>query len=161
MTPVHIEELVTRLQTAASPAAAESTRWLIEARALPNQVLRPEAPRLTQLLVAGLSDASAGGQAETWELLAQLAAGACGPTVADADVIRRVREALSVVLPMALERVRDPVREPNDYLVVDVLDAMLTYADEPVRDIIAEALRSFARRGTRERQRIDVILGSV
>ena len=158
MTPVYIEELVKRLQEAASPAAAESARWLIEARALPNQVLRPEAPELTRLLMAGLPGASADGQAETWELLAQLAAGACGPTAADADVVRQVREALPGMLPVALERVRDPVRGPHDYLIVDVLDAMMTYEDEPVRDIIAEALRSFARRGTRERERINVIL---
>src|SRR2546423_9385000 len=123
MTPVYIEELVTRLRSAASPAAAESARWLIEARALLNQVLRPEAPRLTQLLLAALSDASADGQAETWELLAQLAAGACGPSAADPDGGRPGPEALPGVLPVALERMRDPLPGPHDHLFLLVLDA--------------------------------------
>jgi hypothetical protein len=159
MTLVSIEELVARLQSAASTAAAESAGSRIENRALPNQVLQPEAPRLTQLLLVGLPDASADGQAETWALLAMLTVGTCGPTAADADVVRQVRETLPGVLPMAFERLHDPVGSPCDYLVVDVLDAMMTYEDEPVRDVIAEALRSFGRRGARERQRIEIILG--
>jgi hypothetical protein len=157
--PVLLEDLVTRMQWADSPEVAESARWLLEARVLPNQVLGQDAPRLTQLLVAGLPGASADGRAETWELLAQLAAGACGPTAADSAVVVRVREALSAVLPTAIERVCSAVAVRDDFLVVDVLDAMLCFEPGPDREVVVGALRSFARRGPAEERRVDLILG--
>jgi hypothetical protein len=151
---VLLEDLVTRMQSGDSPDVAESTRWLLEARVLPNQVLRQEAPRLTRLLAAGLPDASAAGRTETWELLAQLAAGACGPTAADGAVVIQVREALLAVLPMGVERVRSAVSGRDDFLIIDVLDSTLCFEHGPIRDIVVDALNAFARRGPAEERRV-------
>jgi hypothetical protein len=157
--PVLLEDLVARMQLASLPEIAESARWLLEARVLQNQVLGQDAPRLTQLLAAGLPNASVDGRSETWELLAQLASGACGPTAADSAVVIKVRKALAELLPAAAELVSSAVSGRDDFLIIDVLDAMLSFARGPDRDTVVDALRSFSMRGPAEERRVNVALG--
>ncbi len=158
MSQEHLAGLVSLMQSANSSDMAESARLQLESRVLPNQVLRSEAARLAQLLLEGTSSASDAGQLETWELFAQLAAGSCGPTAADPEVLSQVRATMRGVLPVAIERVRSPVSGPYDDLVVDVLDSLMSIEERPEREAIAEALQQFGLRGTRERQRIDLVL---
>jgi len=161
MTRLTTLELVLRMQSAVSPADAEGIRWVLEANFLPNQVIRKGAAELVGLLVDGLPGATAAGQMESWEILAQLSAGASGPTSAGFEVIQEVRAALAEVASAAVERLSSSNVEPYDFLAVDILDSLLTSADDLKRQVFVNVLRRFAERGSRERQRVDVILRDV
>lgn len=146
------------MQTAATPAEAERVRWRLERVLLPNQVLRPGATELVGLLAAGLGTATAAGDLESWELLAQLAAGACPPTAADDRTVTETQRALEAVVPFAAEQVGGPERHASDHLAVDVLDAFLTFGAPPLTDLATTALRTYGARGADELRRVRIVL---
>lgn len=152
-------ELVLQLQRASSPRDAERSRWILEAAFLPNQVLRSGAEEVATLVTRGLEAATAAGRAESWELLSQLAAGASGPSAAEDQVVRDVRVALRETGAAAVERASSTSPEAFDFLAVDVLDALLSTSDEPLRAKYIGALRRFAERGPRELRRVMVAFG--
>ena len=158
MTSQSISDLVRNLQSARSPSEAERTRWVLERALVPNQVLQPGADELTRLVTDGLPGASVAGRAESWELLGQLAAGVCGPTAADEQVVRGVIAALKETAVAALGRVSSAVPEASDHLAVDVLDALLSVANDGARPEYVAALRKYAKRGPREMRRVGVVL---
>jgi len=149
------------MQSAVSPADAEGIRWILEANFLPNQVIRKGAAELVGLLVDGLPGATAAGQMESWEILAQISAGVSGPTSVEFEVIQEARAALAEVAPAAVERVSSSNAEPYDFLAVDILDSLLNSADDLKCQIFVNVLRRFTERGARERQRVDVILRDI
>jgi len=161
MTGQSVAELVLRMQAASSSRDAERSRWILEAAFLPNQVLRPGADEVAKLVTHGLGVASPAGRAESWELLSQLAAGAFGRTGAEEQVVRSVRVELREAGVAAVERASSASPEAFDFLAVDVLDALLSTSDEPLRSRCLVALRKFAERGPLERRRVEVVLGDL
>jgi hypothetical protein len=153
-------ELVSQMQSAEIPVDAERIRWMLEAHLHPNQVLHDGAADLVDLLLDGLPAATAAGKMESWETLAQIAAGTAGPTAAETQVIEVARAALAGAVAVAVERVSSESPEPYDFLAVDVLDVMLDYAQAAGRAAIIRALERFADRGAHERRRVSVIWGN-
>lgn len=139
---------------------AEQARWLLEARYLPNEVLKAEADELTQAVFDGLGSASAEGVAEGWELLSEIAGGCVGETAADPELVEKVRTVLVLNSDTALLRLANLTARPYDFLAVDVVDAMLEFAGPELHTRCLEALDAFARRGPRERARAAVIRGT-
>ena len=158
MTRLSMAALVLRMQSANNRDDADHLRAALERTYLPNQVLREGAGDLARLVLGGLRDASEYGMIESWELLGQLAAGASSaPTAAETAVIDDVRAALPRAAELATERLSDSGSEGYDYLAVDVLDAMLSFADEHAQVAYLTALKKFAQRGIRESQAVGVI----
>ncbi|MGW8566199.1 hypothetical protein [Isoptericola sp. NPDC055881] len=156
-----MKEAVRRMQRTLSLDEAESVRLDLEARYVPNQVVKPGAGELVAELVAGVPVASEAGTNESWELLAQLAAGAVPPTSARVEDVDRVRAEFSAVIDAAAVCLGSALASPTDYLVVDVLDAAIEFLNEPQRKVALDALREFAGRGEREQRRVQVIISGI
>ena len=152
-----VEDLVSRMQAALTPLEAERSRWVLETEFSPNQALRPGADEVVRLVIRGLDDASQPGLTESWELLGQMAAGAFGPTTADARVVQEVRLALREAGAAAIVRVSSAAPMAYDFLAVDVIDALLTEADGPLRARYFDALQRFAQRGPRAAKRVRAV----
>lgn len=153
-----MEELIAQMQHAASAAEAERIRLSLEAQFLPNQVLQRGAATMVNRIVDGLSDGSAAGVLESWELLAQLAAGASPPTSAAPDIVEATQGALRDAVPAVIARVGSSEVQSVDFLALDVLDAALAFLRHRDREAAIAAIRRFAARGAREERRAHLIL---
>ncbi len=149
---------VDHLQSALAREEADHIYWQLEWSLLPNQVLREGCRTLTELLLAGLPDATNSGRVATWELLAQLAAGACHPTAARAHVVAEVREVLRDAVCVAIATLDSQEGHQSGYQIVDVLDAFLTFGAPPETDLALAALRRFGTRGPNDARRVRSIL---
>jgi hypothetical protein len=154
---ITLDALVADLQSATRADEAENIRWRLEYDLLPNQVLQARSPELVSLLARGLPEATEAGQIESWELLSQIASGACGPTAAKPDVVLNVQQALESVVPIAVQAVSTRHSHQYDHLVVDMLDAYLDFGTGASISTIWKALSSFAKRGDEELRRVRVI----
>lgn len=73
-------------------------------------------------------------------------------------MVQEVRAALQETGVAAIGRASSASPEAFDFLAVDVLDALLSTADEPLRARYVEAIRRFAKRGPRELRRATIAL---
>lgn len=156
-----VNELVQRMQGAASEQEAERARWQLEAALLPNQVLRQGCGDMVTAVFDGLSSSSPGGLLESWEVLSQVAAATSGESAADGATVSRVRDVLVQNAAAALSRIADQEPRAYDLLAVDVIDALLSFADPALKERCLDALRIFQLRGPRETARVGVILKDV
>jgi hypothetical protein len=107
---------------------------------------------------AGLSSSSPGGLLESWEVLSQVAAATSGESAADEVTVSKVRDVLVQNAVVALSRIADQEPHAYDFLAVDLIDALLTFADPALKERRLDALRLFQLRGPRESARVDAIL---
>lgn len=159
MTPEEIKQVVSQMQQASSDSEAERARWLLEAELLPNQVIMPGCALAVAYAFAGLPRSSRRGELESWEFLSQAAAGASGQTAASASEVEGVRVEVLRNLRVAVDRVSSSGSTVSDFLAVDLLDAVLTFADPELRHEMLLGLEAFSRRGPREAARVDAVVG--
>lgn len=153
-----MRQYVARMQSASSQTEARNAGSTLESAFFPNQVLQPGCATMVTTVLDGLSDASGPGAEESWEVLAQVAAGACGETAADAAVVSEVRGILISSVDAIADRLSAREDEPYDTFVADVADCLLMFADETAAARVVVALRLFGQRGERERSQVSVIL---
>ncbi len=159
MTPEQIKRVVSQMQLAASDSEAERARCLLEAEMLPNQVIMPGCALAVAYAFAELPRSSRPGELESWEFLSQAAAGASGHTAASTSEVESVRAEILRNLRVAIDKVSGSGSTVSDFLAVDLLDAVLTFADPELRHETLSGLEVFSRRGPREAARVDVVIG--
>lgn len=150
--------LVRTLQSAVTAAEARPAATRLEADYFPHQFLRSGCGELAKALFDGLPTATAIGASESWDLLGQIAAGTARGSSEDSEEITALRRTFVDHAELAISRLQDPDPRPYDFLVLDVVDSMLLFADPGLQSRSLQALESFEDRGSKEAQAAEVVL---